>query len=69
MRIDTVPGDYSFKALYTYGVGWQVTDIYFFTREEVEYYFRDLKVHQWKWPIEYQHDGEVVYVPSEEEFK
>lgn len=78
MKIPGMPGEYAFKALVNIGgvrkaftfdgdtSYWKLSDGFYFSLEEAkEHLGHNVSI---KWPVEVQ-DGQVVYVPSEEELK
>lgn len=59
MKIDKVPGEFAFKALFQTANGWELSTNYYFANP--------LPLDPMtKWPVEIDSDG-FVYIPSEEE--
>lgn len=69
MRIEGIPGKYGFKALYNYNGTWELTNHYFFTKEEVDAFFKTVLQHPYLWPVEAEQDGQYVYVPHPTELE
>ncbi len=63
MKLPGLKGDYAFKALLKNGNGWKLTKEYFFTQTEVMHFNEGYET---IWPVEVQ-DGQIVYVPEQEE--
>lgn len=65
MKFKHTNGEYAFKALYKTINGWELSKQWFFTAQEVVNHPNYLQV---VWPVEIQ-DGQIVYVPSQEELE
>lgn len=63
MKIDNVPGEFAFKALYLFESEWKLTIGYFFSFDEAK---TRCGTDEIKWPVEVHEDG-TIYVPAEEE--
>lgn len=76
MKINGLPGEFAFKALFTNFIisldgalrdGWRLSNQYYFSEEEVKSEAERIQS-SYKWPVEVRDDGSV-YIPSEEELK
>lgn len=61
MKIKGLPGEYSFKALFRTGNGWELSNNYYFENPLPE----DEEI---RWPVEVYEDGSV-YCPAPEELE
>lgn len=68
MRIEGLPGEHAFKALYKWNGTWEVSQHYFLSYEEAEKWFSTYLEAEFKWPVEVQ-EGGIVYLPSKEELE
>lgn len=64
MKINSIPGEFGFRALYSMGHAWALSSAYFFSYEDArQCYGSGFTV---KWPVEVNEMG-AVYVPDERE--
>jgi hypothetical protein len=69
MRTELQPGEFGFRALINLGEGWDLTELYFMTLEDLKKtYPRAYEENRVKWPVEVYSDGSV-YVPDQSELE
>ncbi len=69
MKMDSVPGEFAFKALVKLkdsDIGWQLTTEYFLSITEVYSYCGDEIKWEVKYPVE-ELDNGAIYIPAPEE--
>lgn len=69
MKIDSIPGEFGFKALYNDQGAWLLTDSYFLNKEAAEKFFADRVPAQFIWPVEEHPETGMVYIPDEDELR
>lgn len=69
MKINNVPGEFGFRALFYSEGSWELTNYYFFTYEEAKKHFETWRPYRFVWPVEYDELNHCVYVPSKEELE
>lgn len=69
MKIESIPGEFGFKALYNDQGAWLLTDSYFLKLEDAEKFFSDRVPAKFVWPVEEDVYSGCVYIPDPDELR